>query len=245
MLRLVEPYRAAGSTGEGWSQVHPSDIVHFFEDHHRIVAINQRSEIAFTHDKQEHTFANPNPEVFLPGRQYLAYHHPHDLTFLHLTQLNGGYVGTWARRSGVRHNDTKALEEAMRYTAQARALHFDALARRHADEVAEKEARRLHNETIFAEHQANQEAIDLTDSVVPIAPDSLIRQSPIDTQRSQSPVSAALDLLRAAAVDSAVTKAAQLTEREALSKAADDALDDNYIPLPIPQPTNLTNEDDE
>jgi hypothetical protein len=124
MARLVAPYM--GASAESWSPVHPSDLVHFFEDHHRVVEINKRGEIEFTHDKQLYTFANPNPAAFLSGHQYLVYHHPHDLTFIHLTQMppHGGYVGTWSRRSGVRHNDAKALEEAMRYTAQARAHHL-------------------------------------------------------------------------------------------------------------------------
>jgi hypothetical protein len=85
--------------------------------------------------------------------------------------------------------------------------------------------------------------------VIPIAPNmggngraATVSERPASPQ--PSPIASALDLLRAAAHDSTVTKAAQDSERARLSKAADDALDDNYISLPIPQPV-ATEEDDD
>ncbi len=183
MFRLAKPYEAQ------WQKMDSSELVHFYEDSHRVVPINEKGEIVFKQDGRSYTFIPPSEQSeisnlkspIVPGAKFLAYHHPHNLDFIHLAQLppHGGYVGTWAQKGRVPHNDREALAAAMEYTAHARKACFTELNQRHIGEVQAADARRAHNDAIFAQA-----------GLVPVAPNSQL--STPHSQLPTSPVGSAL-----------------------------------------------------
>jgi hypothetical protein len=104
---------------ERWDKISP-DIIRTFLDHtERRVEVEPNGEVKFMHEGKVLIFRNAgNP--LPPGTKALAYHHPGDPQFLHLTSGDGRILGTWALRGRGVFQDDQALAEAMRYTHAAR-----------------------------------------------------------------------------------------------------------------------------
>jgi hypothetical protein len=201
--------------GLEWHRVSDSILVHFFRDSQKIVTVNDRGEIDFDVDGKSYTFLNPTRSVLdcgsplplspiLPGQKYLAYFHAAELDFIHLTKLppHEGYVATWPRRERVRNGDERALQEAMRYTEAARKAEFETLNARHADEARANEERRQQNAALLAEHQANQQAIEV--NMHQVAPSHSLTVS--QSHSLSSPIAAALDAARTSKAQHKQTK---------------------------------------
>lgn len=156
MTRLV--------SGLEWRRVPRSTLVHFYHDTQKLVKVDERGEISFTHEKREHVFCSPvGRDSVEPGRKFLAYFHPLEPDFLHLTQLppHSGYVATWPRRERVRNGDAAALRTALHYTESALKAQREHL-HRVSDERAETQAMRAHNARLLEEQAAQQSAIEVS-----------------------------------------------------------------------------------
>lgn len=106
--------------GLAWSRVSPDVVAAFFEHTARQVVVKSTGEIAFRADGREFLFAcPPGGTRCAPGDKLLAYFHPDDPLYLHLTDGHGRIVGTWLRRDRVAHHDQRAISEAIAYTRRA------------------------------------------------------------------------------------------------------------------------------
>ena len=147
--RMESPLERAGRLVAGcapFTRVSPEVIVAFYEHSQCKVKVEDNGEIEFMHEKKKMYFKPPAPEFALaPGTKGLGYFNPDDPRFLTITDARGGILGTWLRRSLVKHGDREALAEAIRYSTTALR---DAKARANelgADEQAQLESMRLHN----------------------------------------------------------------------------------------------------
>ena len=109
--RLVAPYR------DQWRQISPDIITAFYEHTIRQVIVKTNGLIV----DRGIEFMPPNPQPSTlnpqPGAKLLAYSHPDDPAYLHLTDGRGRIVGTWLRRSLAHDRDT--LQTAIRYSQSA------------------------------------------------------------------------------------------------------------------------------
>ncbi len=125
---------------EEWTRVSPEIITAFYDHTQRPVIVGDDGEITFRHEGKELVFANPAPSKAdrrtVPGTKLLAYHHPDEPTFLHLTSGDGAIVGTWLLKN--RAGDKEAVSQAIKYSAHAMKE-----AREHAEELAAPERERL------------------------------------------------------------------------------------------------------
>lgn len=147
--RMETPIERAGRLVAGcapFTRVSPEVLTAFYEHTQRKVVVSDRGEIEFMHEGKILHFAPPASEFALaPATKCLGYFNPDDPRFLTLTDARGSILGTWLRRSLVKHGDRDALAEAIRYSTSALR---DAKARASelgADEVAQLESMRLHN----------------------------------------------------------------------------------------------------
>ena len=147
--RMETPIERAGRLVAGcapFTRVSPEVITAFYEHTQRKVVVEDRGEIEFMHEGKILRFAPPASEFALaPATKCLGYFNPDDPRFLTITDSRGGILGTWLRRSLVKHGDREALAEAIRYSTTALR---DAKARANelgADEQAQLESMRLHN----------------------------------------------------------------------------------------------------
>ena len=105
-----------------WDKVSPDIVRTFLEHTQRHVTVNQRGEVELLVNGRKLTFCAPAAELgLIPGQKALAYHHPADPQFLHLTSGDGRILGTWCQRGRTPYLDQQTLSEAMRYTHAARA----------------------------------------------------------------------------------------------------------------------------
>lgn len=146
--RMESPIERAARLVRGvqgdWTPVSPLIVTSFYEHTQRLVAVKDNGEISFDVDGKTYTFANAGVPL-LPGTKALAYFHPDDPAFAHLTDSRGAMLGTWVRRGLVKYGDEAALAEAMRYTHIAREaarLAANTLAQPQREELA---AMRAHN----------------------------------------------------------------------------------------------------
>jgi len=146
MKRMESPAERAARLVQGiqWTPVSPDIVAAFYEHTQRIVVVKDNGEIKFDHDEKAYYFRHTGSPL-VPGTKCLAHFNPDDPKFLHLTDGKGSVLGTWLRRDRVAFGDKNALEEAMRYTALARATAVAAAAALAAPERAQLEAMRAHN----------------------------------------------------------------------------------------------------
>jgi hypothetical protein len=147
-------------------------------DTHRQVTVSPAGEIEFALDGKKLTFMPPATRApdstiqrfndVTPGAKFLAYYNEQTPSVIHLTRLapHSGYVCTCVLRDRIRAGDDAALEEALQYTAHARAE-----AERKASELAAPESTRVTeientNTALLTEARAKFAAIDAT----PVAP---------------------------------------------------------------------------
>jgi hypothetical protein len=138
--------------GHQWTRVSPDVIAAFFEHSARSVVVKNNGEITFRADGREFVFRCPpggNPVA--PETRLLAYFHPDDPLFLHLTDGHGRIVGTWLRRDRVAHHDQAAIAAAIRYSANAlKEARAEAAAL--DSEPARLESMRADNARLLADH---------------------------------------------------------------------------------------------
>ena len=165
--RMESPAERATKLAAGltFTPVSPEIIAAFYEHTERAVRVTDAGEIEFHHEGRKLTFARPDGgAAMVPGSKCLAYFHPDDPRLLHLTNGKGAFLGTWLRRSLVRHGDEKALNEAIHYANSA----LKAAKERAAEinpENAQLKAMRERNQELL---QAGS-FIDVTDAPAPIA----------------------------------------------------------------------------
>jgi hypothetical protein len=155
-----------------WSAAPPLALTAFYDFTQRLVEVDAKGEIAFRLDGRDYLFRapldgehtrprvsdlapSPNPSLspsLAPGTKLLAYHHPRELDYLHLTRLkpHSGYVATWIKRTRVAAGDTAALAAQMEYTRGAMAAHRAAAAETAGPERADLDAMRSHNANLHA-----------------------------------------------------------------------------------------------
>ena len=197
LKRMETPSERAKRLCEGlqFTPVSPEIITAFYEHTQRAVIVSHAGEIEFSHEGRKLTFSNPildgggRQTTATPGQKLLAYYHPDDPRFLHLTDGAGRIVGTWMRRALVKSNDRFALAEAMRLQASALKA-----AKARATELNSGEVTRLN-----AMRERNARLLDEA-SFVDVA-ESRLNQQP---SALNSPVAAALATTRPIARDETV-----------------------------------------
>lgn len=144
--RMERPIERAARLVQGiqWTPVSPAIVRTFYEHTERQVTVKPNGEVEISIEGKSLNFMNGGVPL-VPGTKALAYFHPDDPKFLHLTDGRGAMLGTWLRRGRVAFGDTDGLAAAMRYTHAAREA-----AREHANQLAapqraELEAMRAHN----------------------------------------------------------------------------------------------------
>lgn len=151
MERPVERALRLIRSVERWDKISP-DIIRTFLDHtERRVEVEPNGEVKFMHEGKVLIFrhaGNPLP----PGTKALAYHHPGDPQFLHLTSGDGRILGTWALRGRGVFQDNQALAEAMRYTHAAREAAKGIAADLATPQRERLEAMRANNQRITGEN---------------------------------------------------------------------------------------------
>ena len=131
---------------ERWDKTSP-EIVRSFLDHtQRFVTVNARGEVELMIEGRKLVYRSvPDGQAINPGTKCLAYHHPGDPEFLHLTSGDGRILGTWCQRGRGTFLDQSALAEAMRYTHAARAAAKDVAGDLAAPQREQLDAMREHN----------------------------------------------------------------------------------------------------
>jgi hypothetical protein len=215
------------TAGIEFRRVARSTLIHFYHDTQKLVTVDERGEISFTFEKREHTFCALVPDAFglMPGSKFLAYFHPREPDFLHLTRLapHSGYVATWVRRERVRHGDAAGLKEQIQYTEHALKQQRDHL-RRVSDEGRETQAMRENNARLIEEHTA----IEVSDM------HAIARVGTRSTASDSNPGSgtgAALDAAQAAIAQGQQSERARERERTAAADFAESILGNNQRKL--------------
>jgi hypothetical protein len=204
--RLIAPYR------DRWSMVSPDIIAAFYEHTARQVVVQPNGLIEFRTDGRAFQFMPPpscaaanelstlNPQLsthLAPGTKLLAYFHPDDPSYLHLTDGQGRALGTWIRRDRATDQDT--LTQAIRYSQASLSAAKDIAANFAAPERAALEHMRARN----AELLASDTFVAVSEPLGPLGP------------LSPSPVAASL------AATSAERQAAQRATQAEARKAAE------------------------
>ena len=130
---------------ERWDKTSPDIIRTFLEHTQRLVTINARGEVELSIDGRKLIYRAPEATSLAPGMKALAYHHPGDPEFLHLTSGDGRILGTWCQRGRGTFLDQQALAEAMRYTHAARAAAKTVAGEMAAPQREQLDALREHN----------------------------------------------------------------------------------------------------
>ncbi len=247
------------TAGIEFRRVARSTLIHFYHDTQKLVTVDERGEISFTFEKREHVFmaveqwvaegqrgsgeqgkssedanllraSSPVPLcAAMPGSKFLAYFHPREPDYLHLTRLapHSGYVATWVRRERVRHGDATGLKEQIQYTEHALKQQRDHL-RRVSDEGRETQAMRENNARLIAEHSADTTAIEVSDmhAIAPVGP---TEARPATMEGSGT--GAGLDAAQAAIAHGQQSERARARERAAAADFAESILGNNQRKL--------------
>lgn len=146
--RMESPAERANRLRAGlqFAPVSPEIIAAFYEHTQRAVRVTAAGEIEISVESRKLTFAPPCAEAALaPDRKALAYFHPDDPRYLHLTDGAGRVLGTWLRRALVRNGDRAALAAAMEVQASALKAAKVRAAELNQGEVQRLAAMREHN----------------------------------------------------------------------------------------------------
>lgn len=149
--RLIAPYL------DNWTNVSPDIITAFYEHTARETKVKDNGLIEFRIDGNLIEFMPVPPSQdnapcgLAPGTRVLAYYHPDDPAFLHLTDGQGRILGTWIRRGRAGDRDT--LQAAIRYSqsalkaAKATAAEYDATERTRLEALRTRNAELLDSAT--------------------------------------------------------------------------------------------------
>lgn len=207
-----------------WTPVSPLVVRAFYEHTERIITVRDNGEIAIDVDGRTHTFAHGGVPL-LPGTKALAYFHPDDPAFLHLTDGRGAMLGTWVRRALVKYGDQDALAAAMRYTHLALETAREAANQLAAPQRAELEAMRAHNAELM-------KLAEFTDVTAPPSPEA-------DRQVCPTTVGSPAGAAMAAVAGSVKAERKAATERARALRQFDGSVadlvdnpEDNFDPAP-------------
>jgi hypothetical protein len=124
-----------GQTGTVFVKPHSGTIARLYEEHKLVSPIG--GEIVFQYDKESFVYriANvANCKAPIKNKaQYLAYFDPADLSWIHLTDGEGGYVGSIPRTSGIRRTD----KEALKLDFKRKRTELEALQKKVSDRIPE------------------------------------------------------------------------------------------------------------
>lgn len=137
-------------TGLRFTPISPDIITAFFEHTQRPVKINDAGEITFLHEGKLLTFASPNPQSKISNPKLIGYLNPDDTAFLHLTDAEARFIGTWLLRGKVKSGDEESLQHAIAYQARAMRAARETANELAAPQRAELEAMRAHNAELLA-----------------------------------------------------------------------------------------------
>ena len=148
---------AAVRAGGKWTPVSPSIIAAFYEHTQRLVRIvNSAGEIPFRSEGRDLLFVAPagfNLSQVAHHTSLLGYFHVDDPVYLHVTNGQGVFVGTWIRSD--RAHDQHTLSEAIRYdrsaekAAREMADHYTADDRQALDAMRARNAERLESHSFI------------------------------------------------------------------------------------------------
>lgn len=127
-----------------WDRCSPDVIRTFLEHTERVEYVNAKGEIQIKLDGKTLTFCHGGIPL-APETKVLAYHHPDDPQFLHLTSGDGRILGTWYQRGRSEYLDQEALAKAMRYTHAASEAAKAVATELAAPQLAGLDAMRRHN----------------------------------------------------------------------------------------------------
>lgn len=211
-IQLMAPY--AGQ----WTKCPPDVIIAFLTNSAHTITksqVNSGGEITFSHgDHKKMIFAPPSPEhassLNDPRAALLGYFNPEDPAFLHVTDGNGRWLGTWYRRARLKWNEPELLEQAMRYTSVALQAVQRTAEQLCSPRSTDLVALRAHNAELAARGKAftDTSSIQLSDSEIsdvksqiasPVARAHATipraRQRQQDTQQSDEALAASLDAI--------------------------------------------------
>jgi len=142
--RMESPIERAARLCEGlkFTRVSPEIITTFYEHSTRWERVENDGQILFGYEGKQLTFRHVGTPI-APGTNVLAYYHPDDPRFLHLTDGKGAILGTWLRVALA--GDKTATAEAIRYSTAAFNVAKSRADQLGAEEREQLEAMRAHN----------------------------------------------------------------------------------------------------
>lgn len=160
--RLVE--EAGGPSA--FSKLHPGAVMRLYDDHAPKEIIG--SEIMFKFDNEKFVYRIANVQHSRKPLQnemhVLCYFDREDMSVIHVTDGEGGYLGSIPRTRGARRLDKAAINE--QFLAQRKTLHDlqDRVSSRMPQVPEEHLAQLEHNNAVIADALDKHEAIDLPPS---------------------------------------------------------------------------------
>jgi hypothetical protein len=167
--RLME--KAGGAAA--FTKLHPGAVMRLYDEH--AVRKILDGEINFKINRELFVFRAANLQharrPLTNGAKVLCYFDREDMSWLHLTDGVGGYLGSIPRTRGARRTDKAALKE--QFDSQRKALHdLQAKVSARMPQIAVAHLADLENNTaVFADAEADQQSVD-------IAPQSAAGVSP-------------------------------------------------------------------
>ena len=220
--------RLVNSVGgvNAFSKPHAGAVARLYEEHLQKEITN--SEITFKFEKQQYVYrianlinaeaqrTQRNAEKLQNGEKVLIYFDPQDLAMIHVTDGQGGYLGSIPRTRGIRRGDKEALKTE--FEAQRKALHEvqDRVSARMPEVAEEHIADMAHNTEVLTNALEDAQAIDIAPIPGPSTP---------DTRHSSEPeFSAAIGAAKLQAQVAQRQAAARIRSDKDLARLADKAL---------------------
>lgn len=167
--RLVAALPVTGQQSP-FEQLHPGALARLYEEHKPVTVIGR--EIIFTVDKTTHVYrlanmvgragrVTPCAPSGLPDKaKALAYYDPHDLSWIHLTDGQGGYLGSLPETLGLKRGDKEG--QKAEFDRKRRELHElqDKVSRRLPEQIEDRLSDLDANTQILSEALENAGALD-------------------------------------------------------------------------------------
>jgi hypothetical protein len=173
--RLME--KAGGA--DAFTKLHPGAVMRLYDEHAARKIID--GELVFKMNRELFVFRTANlrnaKRPLVNGTKVLCYFDREDMSWLHVTDGVGGYLGSIPRTRGARRTDKAALKE--QFDSQRKALHdLQAKVSARMPQIASAHLAELENNAaVFAEADENFNT-DLEQQSVDVAPQSAVGISP-------------------------------------------------------------------
>lgn len=146
-----------------FSKLHPGAVMRLYDDHAKKEIIC--GEIVFKFKNEQFVYRAANVQHARKPLQnettVLCYYDREDMSFIHLTDGEGGYLGSIPRTRGARRLDKAAVQEQFESGRKQFKQLQETVSRRMPHVAEEHLAQIENNNAILAEAAAKQEAIDL------------------------------------------------------------------------------------